>query len=87
MTWQRICQISIELLICAVHPIPGQYYFSWTTKLVNKGGVIGTELVRTAHSLLYIFLYIILHFFSFRLLYILYKYKLSFDTFVRLYID
>ncbi|XP_026463381.1 small conductance calcium-activated potassium channel protein [Ctenocephalides felis] len=45
MTWQRISQISIELCICAVHPIPGQYYFHWTTKLANKGGIIGTELV------------------------------------------
>lgn len=37
MTWQRISQISVELAICAVHPIPGQYYFLWTTKLANKG--------------------------------------------------
>ncbi|KAF7991768.1 hypothetical protein HCN44_010569 [Aphidius gifuensis] len=41
MTWQRIFQISMELLICAIHPIPGEYYFLWTTKLANKGGGIG----------------------------------------------
>lgn len=38
MTWQRICQISMELIICAVHPIPGHYLFKWSTKLANKGG-------------------------------------------------
>ncbi|XP_026493249.1 small conductance calcium-activated potassium channel protein isoform X2 [Vanessa tameamea] len=43
MTWQRIAQIALELAICAVHPIPGQYTFTWTTKLANKGGVIGVE--------------------------------------------
>lgn len=40
MTWQRISQISMELVICAIHPIPGQYYFLWTTKLANKQGSI-----------------------------------------------
>ncbi|XP_017784268.1 PREDICTED: small conductance calcium-activated potassium channel protein isoform X2 [Nicrophorus vespilloides] len=45
MTWQRICQISMELLICAVHPIPGHYRFIWTTKLANKGGGIGSKCV------------------------------------------
>ncbi|XP_038222069.1 small conductance calcium-activated potassium channel protein isoform X8 [Zerene cesonia] len=45
MTWQRIAQIGLELTICAVHPIPGQYTFTWTTKLANKGGVIGVEVV------------------------------------------
>lgn len=42
MTWQRITQITVELCICAVHPIPGQYYFLWTTKLANKGGNVGS---------------------------------------------
>lgn len=45
MTWQRICQITLELVICAVHPVPGQYYFEWTTKLANKDKRMGTELV------------------------------------------
>ncbi|XP_055715651.1 small conductance calcium-activated potassium channel protein [Phlebotomus papatasi] len=45
MTWQRMSQITLELCICAVHPIPGQYYFLWTTKLANKNKAIGTELV------------------------------------------
>ncbi|XP_054286707.1 small conductance calcium-activated potassium channel protein isoform X2 [Macrosteles quadrilineatus] len=45
MTWQRIATITMELVICAVHPIPGQYYFLWTTKLANKGGEIGSQWV------------------------------------------
>lgn len=45
MTWQRISQITLELCICAVHPIPGQYYFLWTTKLANKNKVLGEQLV------------------------------------------
>ncbi|XP_076393393.1 small conductance calcium-activated potassium channel isoform X2 [Megachile rotundata] len=45
MTWQRIAQISLELVICAIHPIPGEYYFLWTTKLANKGGDFGSKWV------------------------------------------
>jgi potassium intermediate/small conductance calcium-activated channel subfamily N member 3 len=36
MTWQRISQIALELVICAIHPIPGEYFFCWETKLSNK---------------------------------------------------
>lgn len=42
MTWQRMSQIALELAICAVHPIPGQYSFVWTTKLANKNKEIGS---------------------------------------------
>ena len=45
MTWQRIIQIGTEMLVCAVHPIPGRYYFLWTTKLSNHGGKIGSQIV------------------------------------------
>ena len=45
MTWQRVSQITFELLICAIHPIPGEYYFFWTTKLANHGGVIDSRWV------------------------------------------
>jgi len=38
MTWQRIATITMELVICAIHPIPGEYYFEWNTKLANKYG-------------------------------------------------
>ncbi|KAI1301912.1 Small conductance calcium-activated potassium channel protein [Halotydeus destructor] len=40
MTLQRIGLIMMELVICAVHPVPGEYYFTWTTKLANHGGRI-----------------------------------------------
>lgn len=43
MTWQRMAQIGLELAVCAVHPVPGQYYFIWTTKVANHGGDIRTE--------------------------------------------
>lgn len=43
MTWQRISQITLELLICAVHPIPGKYVFTWETKLANRDKSIGRE--------------------------------------------
>ncbi|XP_054159589.1 small conductance calcium-activated potassium channel protein 2-like [Oppia nitens] len=38
MTSQRVAQIVLELIICSIHPIPGEYYFVWTTKLANRGG-------------------------------------------------
>ncbi|XP_078738039.1 small conductance calcium-activated potassium channel protein 2-like isoform X2 [Lampetra fluviatilis] len=33
MTYQRIFNIGLELLICAIHPIPGNYTFMWTARL------------------------------------------------------
>ncbi|XP_068446044.1 small conductance calcium-activated potassium channel protein 1b isoform X2 [Clinocottus analis] len=33
MTLERILFVTFELLICAVHPIPGQYVFAWTARL------------------------------------------------------
>lgn len=36
MTWQRITQISIEMLVCFVHPIPGDFSFTWITKIGEK---------------------------------------------------
>lgn len=38
MTWQRVSMILMEMIICAVHPIPAEYYFTWTTKLANHAG-------------------------------------------------
>ncbi|XP_022240273.1 small conductance calcium-activated potassium channel protein-like isoform X2 [Limulus polyphemus] len=38
MTWERITLILLELTVCGVHPVPGEYYFTWTTKLSNHGG-------------------------------------------------
>ncbi|KAL8177579.1 UNVERIFIED_CONTAM: potassium intermediate small conductance calcium-activated channel, subfamily N, member 3 [Gekko kuhli] len=33
MTYERIFFITLELIVCAIHPIPGQYFFTWTTRL------------------------------------------------------
>lgn len=42
ITWQRVAMILMELVVCAIHPIPGEYSFTWTTKLANQGGRIGS---------------------------------------------
>ena len=31
MSWRRLAQICVELLVCAIHPIPGNFEFTWTT--------------------------------------------------------
>uniref|UniRef100_A0A4W6EST3 Potassium calcium-activated channel subfamily N member 1 n=1 Tax=Lates calcarifer TaxID=8187 RepID=A0A4W6EST3_LATCA len=33
MTFERILFVVLELLVCAIHPIPGQYVFTWTARL------------------------------------------------------
>ncbi|XP_039455255.1 small conductance calcium-activated potassium channel protein 1b isoform X1 [Oreochromis aureus] len=33
MNFERLVFIVLELLICAIHPIPGKYVFTWTTRL------------------------------------------------------
>lgn len=38
MTLKRIGQIILELIICVIHPIPYELYFTWTTRLNNHGG-------------------------------------------------
>ncbi|GFY37171.1 small conductance calcium-activated potassium channel protein [Trichonephila inaurata madagascariensis] len=45
MTPQRISLIFLELAVCAVHPIPGEYYFTWTTKLANQNGIVESRKV------------------------------------------
>lgn len=52
MTWQRMAQIGLELAVCAVHPVPGQYYFEWTTKMANHGGEFRTEVSQRVFLLL-----------------------------------
>ncbi|CAF1601068.1 unnamed protein product [Rotaria sp. Silwood1] len=46
MTWQRILQISAEVAICAIHPIPGKFEFKWTTHMSNKSDY---QTPKTAH--------------------------------------
>ncbi|XP_031804089.1 small conductance calcium-activated potassium channel protein 1 isoform X2 [Sarcophilus harrisii] len=33
MTYERIFFIALELAVCAVHPVPGHYLFTWTARL------------------------------------------------------
>nr|XP_023418839.1 small conductance calcium-activated potassium channel protein 1 [Cavia porcellus] len=33
MTRERILLISLELAVCAIHPVPGHYRFTWTARL------------------------------------------------------
>ncbi|XP_063820214.1 small conductance calcium-activated potassium channel protein 2 isoform X2 [Pseudophryne corroboree] len=33
MTYERIFFICLEILVCAIHPIPGDYKFTWTARL------------------------------------------------------
>ncbi|KAG8517291.1 Small conductance calcium-activated potassium channel protein 1 [Galemys pyrenaicus] len=33
MTCERIFLISLELAVCAIHPVPGHYRFTWTARL------------------------------------------------------
>ncbi len=56
VTW--LVQVGMELLVCAVHPIPGEFYFLWTTKLSNHGGKIGSQATTAQfpkHNLLHYF--------------------------------
>lgn len=56
MTWQRVGLILMELAVCAVHPVPGEYYFTWTTKLANHGGrVESTEVCSLPSFILFSF--------------------------------
>uniref|UniRef100_A0A673T4Q2 Potassium calcium-activated channel subfamily N member 3 n=1 Tax=Suricata suricatta TaxID=37032 RepID=A0A673T4Q2_SURSU len=33
MTCERVLRVSLELLVCAIHPVPGEYKFFWTARL------------------------------------------------------
>ncbi|XP_030743720.2 small conductance calcium-activated potassium channel protein 3 [Echinops telfairi] len=33
MTYERVLYISLEMLVCAIHPIPGEYKFFWNARL------------------------------------------------------
>ncbi|KAM4888133.1 small conductance calcium-activated potassium channel protein 1 [Thomomys bottae] len=38
MTCRRVLLISLELAVCAVHPVPGRYRFLWTARLALSYG-------------------------------------------------
>lgn len=35
MTWQRITQVIVEVIVCIIHPIPGDFSFTWVNKHPN----------------------------------------------------
>ncbi|OQV12148.1 Small conductance calcium-activated potassium channel protein [Hypsibius exemplaris] len=35
LTWRRCLQLTVELLICSVHPPPGHFMFTWSVTLYN----------------------------------------------------
>ncbi|XP_064608663.1 small conductance calcium-activated potassium channel protein-like isoform X2 [Liolophura sinensis] len=37
ISWRRSVQMFLEFLACAVHPIPGDFYFIWTTTHADDG--------------------------------------------------
>ena len=39
MSAQRSVQLSVELAVCAVHPVPGAFYFTWTPCESSRGPV------------------------------------------------
>ncbi|ELT98728.1 hypothetical protein CAPTEDRAFT_155299 [Capitella teleta] len=41
LSMQRVAQILVELTVCAIHPIPGSFSFTWTT--VHANGVTVTS--------------------------------------------
>ncbi|EHB07297.1 Small conductance calcium-activated potassium channel protein 3 [Heterocephalus glaber] len=43
MTYERILYISLEMLVCAIHPIPGEYKFFWTARLAFSYAPSRTE--------------------------------------------
>lgn len=32
MSWRRIGQIVLEMCVCAIHPLPGAFYFNWAIR-------------------------------------------------------
>ncbi|GAB1606023.1 small conductance calcium-activated potassium channel protein 1 [Argonauta hians] len=33
ISWRRGMQLLLEIVVCAIHPIPGDFYFMWSTSL------------------------------------------------------
>ncbi|KAK3098159.1 hypothetical protein FSP39_016769 [Pinctada imbricata] len=46
ISWRRCLQLGLELIVCAIHPIPGAFYFSWTTtNAISCDVSLGCELL------------------------------------------
>ncbi|KAI0212646.1 Small conductance calcium-activated potassium channel protein, partial [Lamellibrachia satsuma] len=44
MSAQQVAQIITELVVCAIHPVPGSFFFTWTT-IHADGEVVTSEKV------------------------------------------
>ena len=36
MTFDRVFKILLEIIVCLIHPIPGDYTFKWTLQPINQ---------------------------------------------------
>lgn len=36
ISFRRMIQLFVEILVCAIHPIPGDFTFSWTVMLAEE---------------------------------------------------
>ncbi|CAH1254377.1 KCNN3 [Branchiostoma lanceolatum] len=43
MTFERVFFIGLELVVCAIHPIPGVWMFTWTARMAFSGAVSTKE--------------------------------------------
>ncbi|XP_078618291.1 small conductance calcium-activated potassium channel protein 2-like isoform X1 [Branchiostoma floridae x Branchiostoma japonicum] len=43
MTFERVFFIALELVVCAIHPIPGVWMFTWTARMAFSGAVSTKE--------------------------------------------
>ena len=40
---RRVVQVSVEILVCAVHPVPGNFIFRWTTMHADTLNVLSSD--------------------------------------------
>lgn len=43
ISWKRMLQLIVEIIICAVNPIPGPFYFIWTTMSYDGEHVLSAQ--------------------------------------------
>lgn len=60
LTFERILFLVLELLVCAIHPIPGQYVFTWSTELpfsyAQSAGDADTDIILSVPMFLRLYL-------------------------------
>ncbi|KAK3606283.1 hypothetical protein CHS0354_037960 [Potamilus streckersoni] len=43
ISWRRAVQLTVEILVCAVHPVPGNFMFTWKTMHSNGIQLLSRE--------------------------------------------